>query len=174
MTIDCKVDVVQSLFVHLLFDDQSTKNRLVSVNDLIDVVWNGNGARKHMIGRVARISAVGSDPHSWYMIVDGADDFKSLKERICPVSILDLEIIRKASDETLVHTVKGDNCCPYIRIVKGRLQYSIDGFNWLPVKINDKDIIEDQEGTVPVEPVPPLRPGIDDYDNADGIEDAVW
>ena len=172
MTLDCKVDVIQSLLVHLLFDDQSTKDRLISVNDLIDVVWNGNGARKHMIGRVARISANGSDPNSWYLIVDGADDFKSMKERFSPLAILDLEIIRRSADEDIIHTEKGENNCSYLRVVKGRLQYSHDGYQWKYVKIDDKDIIEDQEGTVPYESVPPMQPS--DDEDINGIEDAVW
>ena len=169
MTLDCKVDVIQSLLVHLLFDDQTTKNRLVAIDDLIDVVWNGNGARKHMIGRVAAISATGSDPKSWYIIVDGADDFKSKRERFSPISILDLEIIRHASDEKIIRTEKGENSCPYLRVVKGRMQYSSDGINWNYIRINDQDIIEDQEGTVPI--ISQVsRPAQDDLT----IEDAVW
>lgn len=168
MTLDCKVDVIQSLRIHLLFDDESTKDSIVSVNDLIDVVWNGNGARKHMIGRVAVISANGSDPHSWYMIVDGADDFESRRERFSPTQILDLEVIRHAYDEDLIRTVRGENACPFLRVVKGRLQYSVDGFNWKFIQIDDQDIIEDQEGTVPMMPPPNHDP------DGDGIEDAVW
>lgn len=174
MTLDCKVDVIQSLFVHLLFDDQTVKDRIIAKNDLIDVVWNGNGARKHMIGRIARISATGSDPNSWYIIVDGADDFKSMKERFSPLAILDLEVIRRACDEETVRTVKGQGNCPMIRVIKGRLQYSKDGINWKNIKIDDEDVIEDQEGTIPVGP--PLTPHDDDGDLDDefGIEDANY
>lgn len=167
MTLDCKVDVIQSLFIHLLFDDHSVKDNLVAVDDLIDVVWNGNGARKHMIGRVAAISAVGSDPNSWYMIVDGADDFKSMRERFSPISILDLEILRRSCDEELIRTEKGEHSCPFIRVLKGRMQYSRDGINWKYIQIDDRDIIEDQEGTVPIMHG---RPPVND----EGIEDAVW
>lgn len=169
MTLDCKVEVFQSLMVHLLFDDESTKDRLVALHDLIDVTWNGNGARKHIIGRVATISANGSNHNDWYMIVDGADDFESRREKISPYQILDLDIIRKADSETIVRTVKGDQAVPYIRINHGRLQYSIDGFNWKRIKIDGEDIIEDQEGTVPLVGQPPVQ-----LDSSDDIEDAVY
>ena len=168
MTLDCKVDVLQSFMFHLLFDDESRKDRLVAINDLIDVTWNGNGARKHIIGRVATISATGSNHADWYMIVDGADDFSSRREKIAPYQVLDVEILRKADMEDIVRTVKGDNAVPYIRIIKGRLQYSVDGFSWHYIKIDDEDIIEDQEGTVPLgaTPVP--------MSEDDDIEDAVY
>jgi hypothetical protein len=168
MTLECKVEVIQSFMVHLLFEDESTKDRLVAINDLISVTWNGNGARKFIIGRVAAISASGSNHNDWYMIVDGADDFSSRREKISPYQILDLEILRKADMEDLVRTVKGDCALPYIRINQGRLQYSLDGFNWQFIKIDSDDIME-QEGTVPIIPPPaPPKPPIND------IEDAVY
>ena len=162
MTLDCKVEVIQSLLVHLLFDDESTKDRKVSINDLIDVTWNGNGARKHIIGRVAVISCHGSNHNDWYMIVDGADDFASRREKISPYQILDLDVLRKADTERLVKTVQGDYAVPYLRIVKSRLQYSIDGFSWHYIQINDDDIIN-EDGSVDPVPVPD-----------DGIEDAIY
>lgn len=174
MTLDCKVEVIQSLKVHLVFDDESVKDSVVAVDDLIDIVWNGNGARKHMIGRVAAISAHGCDPKSWYMIVDGADDFASRREKIAPMSILDLTVIRKASDEDLVRTVKGDNACPYLRVVSGHLQYSNDGLSWRFIKINDDDI-EPQEGTVVdhSNTNPPSNGGCG-HCTGDGIEEAEY
>jgi hypothetical protein len=49
------------------------------------------------------------------------------------------------------------------------MQYSTDGINWNYIRINDQDIIEDQEGTVPI--ISQVsRPAQDDLT----IEDAVW
>lgn len=173
MTIECKVDVIQSLDVRLKFDDDTSKHRIISKGDLIDITWNGNGARKHMIGRVSTVSCHGSNPASWYIIVDGADDFDSRIEKIAATQILDVDIIRKGSEDRLVATPKGDGTCPFIRINHGRLQYSIDGLNWKYVKIDNTDIIEEQEGTVPLFPPNPGRPPMPPYDG-DGIEDAVY
>jgi hypothetical protein len=172
MTLDCKVDVIQSLLVSLKFDDDTMKKRLVGVGDLIDVTWNGNGMRKHIIGRVAVISANGTDTKNWYMIVDGADDFDSQKVRFSPYQILDLDVIRKADQDSFVKTPKGENAIPYLRIVKGRLQYSKDGCSWEYVVINENDIIEDQEGTVPVMHGAPGHHHCECDD--DEIEDAVY
>jgi hypothetical protein len=174
MTLDCKVDVIQSLVITLKFDDDSIKKRLISVGDLIDVTWNGNSYRKHMIGRVAVISASGTDTKNWYIIVDGADDFASQVQRFSPYQILDCDVIRKAYEDRFVRTPQGDNSCQYIRIVQGRLQYSDDGMNWKYVVINEDDIIEPQEGTVPIGP-PPMGPcpstaAVSD----DVIEDAIY
>ena len=167
MTLDVKVDVVQSFVVRLAFDDGSRKTRLVALNDLVDVTWNGNGARKHIIGRVAAISANGSNHKDWYIIIDGADDFESRRERFSPYQILDIDILRKADQDQIVKTPLGDYGVQYIRIVKGRLQYSNDGINWEYVKIDDTDIIEDEEGTARQRGhVPPLP--------QDTIEDEVY
>ena len=56
MLLDIKCDQIPSVYVELLFDDNSIKKKVISVNDLIDVYYNGNGLRKHIVGRVAAIS----------------------------------------------------------------------------------------------------------------------
>jgi hypothetical protein len=64
------------------------------------------------------------------------------------------------------------------------LQYSLDSFDWKPIRIDNRDIIEDQEGTVPVNPPCPPHHCDDFHDDCgshtcginedDGIEDANW
>jgi hypothetical protein len=184
MLMDIKCSMVPSIKVHLRFDDHSEKCALISVGDLIWVQYNANGCRKTIEGKVIKVCAYGEDPKSWYVVVDGSDDFESQQAKFSPMSILDIEILRKAGTLDSVQTVSGDYAVPYLRIVKGRLQYSLDSFDWKPIRIDNRDIIEDQEGTVPIDPPPCPHPHDDFHDDCgshtcgigdnDGIEDANW
>lgn len=188
---DCSA--VASIKVRLTFDDGSTKERVIGVGDLITVDYNANGLRKHIeSGKVIAVSANGSDPNKWYIIVDDSDDFNGNKAKFSPKSILDVEIIRKADTVDVVQTVIGEEAVNYLRIVRGVLQYSKDGFRWFPIHIHPRDIIEDAEGTVPVIP-PHYGPGPgpkphhhsvgdgegtdlddDEYNIGDQIQDSTW
>ena len=154
MLMDIKCSEVSSVLVTLTFDDGTKKENLVSIGDLVDVEYNANGMRKHVEGKVVKISTAGLDPKGWYIIVDGSDDFQCGMAKFSPMSILDLEIIRKANTMDTVQTPIDCHNLPYLRIVKGRLQWSKDGFSWLPVKIDARDVvdndIEPAEGTAPV------------------------
>lgn len=177
MLMDIKCSAVTSVKVLLTFDDNSHKEAVISVGDLIDVVYNANGLRKHACGKVLVVSATGNDPKGWYIIVDGSDDFGANKARFSPMSILSLEIITKGDSIENIRTVRGEHAVPFLRLVKGSLQWSKDGFKWNPVGVYDRDIIEDQEGTFPAGPddrpeKPDDRPFEPEED--DGIEDAVW
>lgn len=177
---------VSSILVKLFFDDETLKIRLISIDDLVDITYNANGIRKRILGRVSNISTVGTEPSNWYIIVDGSDDFASERVRFAPNTILDCEVIRKASMDNFVKTPKdSDHASPYIRVNKGRLQYSTDGIEWNSIKINEEDIIygggiEPQEGTAPIGPPPgrpprprPPKPPVDDGDD-DEIIDANY
>lgn len=148
MLMDIKCSAVPCIRVKLFFDDNATKDEIISYDDLIDVTYNGNGMRKHIIGRVRCISTVGVDPKQWYIIVDGSDDFASETAKFSPKAILDLSIIRKSANDQFVRTPVGMEGLPYLRLVNGRLQYSTDGFEWKYVVINEDDVIQAQEGTV--------------------------
>ena len=152
MLMDIRCSAVTSIAVDLTFDDHSKKRCVVGVGDLIAVDFNSNGLRKHAEGVVIAVSASGSNQKDWYIIVDCSDDFESNKVRFCPLSILDIRIIRKADTLSIIKTPIGHEGVPYLRIVKGRLQYSKDGFEWHTIKMDSRDIIEDAEGTVPVNP----------------------
>lgn len=153
MLMDIKCSAVASVAVKLTFDDHTVKDRLISMDDLVDITYNSSGIIKHIIGKVISISVAGSDQRDWYIIVDGSDDFQAVKSRIGVLSILDCEIIFKASTTERVRTPLGDHGMPYIRIMNGVIQYSQDGgMTWRGVKIHDKDVIEDEEGTVPEKP----------------------
>ena len=176
MLMDIKCSPVTSIKVELKFDDMSTKVCVLGVGDLVDIVYNANGLRKRIEGKVLKVSAVGTDPRAWYIIVDGSDDFDSDRVKFSPMSILDAEVIRKADTLEFVQTVVGEGGVPFLRIVNGRLQWSKDSVNWFPINVDSRDIIEDQEGTVPVPPngmCPPPHPPVDN-NTEDIIEDAIY
>jgi hypothetical protein len=174
MLMDIKCSAVTSIKVNLTFDDEMNTNtprhkvRIIGVGDLVDIIYNANGLRKHIEGKVCKVSAVGSDPTSWYIIVDGSDDFESDTVKFSPMSILDVDISRKADTLDFVRTVIGGGGVPFLRIVKGRLEWSKDCHEWFPIVVDSRDIIEDQEGTVPIAPPPHYS------NNDDQIEDAEY
>lgn len=182
MLMDIRCSMVPSVKVDLRYDDHTHKTALIGMGDIIDVTYNANGCRKRIMGKVVKVCAYGEDPKSWYIIVDGSDDFESQKAKFSPMSILDIEVLRKAGTLEFVQTVSGDYAIPYIRIVKGRLQYSIDSFTWYPIRIDNRDIIEEQEGTVPIVPPPCHCQNEDNFHDDNGshtcgddeIEDANW
>ena len=139
MLMNIKCSAVTSIGVNLTYDNGSYTEAVIAVGDLIDVTYNANGLRKHACGRVLVVSATGNDPKSWYVIVDGSDDFESNKARFSPMNILELEVIAKGDNIDTVRTVRGDMAVPYLRIVKGRLQWSKDGCTWYPINIDKED-----------------------------------
>ena len=173
MLMNIKCSAVTSIRVNLTYDNGSVHDAIIAVGDLIDVVYNANGMRKRACGRVLVVSAADVNPKSWYIIVDGSDDFASDKARLCPMNILELEVIAKGDAIDTVRTVKGDMAVPYLRIVKGRLQWSKDGCSWYPINVDREDIL-DQEGTVPIIPGEESVPHPCGKNADDGIEDAEW
>lgn len=178
MLMDIKCSVVSSIKVCLTYDNESYTEQIISIDDLIEVEYNANGLRKHACGKVLAISANGCDPKAWSIIVDCSDDFGSNRVRFSPMSILSLNIIAKGDSVENIKTVKGCFGVPYLRIVKGRLQYSNDGCTWQPIVIDQKDIsdtIEDQEGTYPAGPDDKCNCNSKpETSNDDGIEPANW
>ena len=180
MLMNIKCSMIPSVRIELSFDDGSSKDNLLSVGDLVDVLYNGNGLRKHIVGVVKAINTPGTDPKGWSILIDGSDDFDSDIARFAPTSILDLDIIRKNGTQKVVNTPIDDTGISAIRINKGRLQYSKNNRDWFNIKIDDRDIIVKDEGIIPEGPeefVPPSpRPPFPgprelDDDNVDEIFD---
>ena len=150
MLLDIKCSAVTSVAVHLVFDDNSTKDVTISLDDLIDVEYNSNGLRKQFQGKVIKINAVGTNPKSWSIIVDGSDNFESEQARFSPMSILDIAVIRKAGTIRNIESPLDISGIMAMRVVKGYLQYTQDGFNWEFVRAKGKsNHIMEEEGTAP-------------------------
>ena len=88
MLMDIKCSMVPSIKVNLVFDDGHKKDPTLSIGDLIDLLYNSNGLRKHIIGKIIQINTPGSDPKGWSLIVDGSDDFDSEIARLSPITTI--------------------------------------------------------------------------------------
>ena len=149
MLLNIKCSAITSIEVNLTFDDNSTKYRIISTNDIIDVEYNHNGVRKHIEGRVLKIKTEGSDPKGWYILVDSSEDFGGKTAKFSPMNILDVDIIRKGGSLRFVETPTDITGIEALRIVKGRLQYTLDGYNWNEIRVDPRTVIRDEEGTIP-------------------------
>jgi len=148
MLMDIKCSMVPSIKVCLTFEDGRSKDPTLSVGDLIDLLYNSNGLRKHIVGKIIQINTPGHDPKGWSLIVDGSDDFDSEIARLSPMSILDVDVIRKSGSTRYIATPVDDTGCYAIRIVHGVLQYTKDGKHWRNIKINDIDVIPGKEDVI--------------------------
>jgi len=169
LKIDCSV--VSSVKVKLTFDDGVIKEDIISIGDLVDIMYNSNGLRKRVYGRVINISVNGTDPNGWYLTVDGSDDFQSVTARFSVMSIIDFTIIKKYDVSTVIETPNDPTGICMLKIVDGFLYYTKDGIHWAEIKTtaDKKDKIKPEEGTVPLFPPHPPVPHINHDD--DTIED---
>lgn len=169
MNIKCSTEV--SIKVHLKFDNCTEKEKVISTGDLIEVDFNQNGLLKHVEGKVLKICANGSDCKKWYLIVDGSGDFDSEQYRFSVMNILDVDIIRKADNIKYIETTTDGTAIQGLRMVRGRLQYTLDGFHWGFVRTDPRYIIKNEEGTGGCPPHP-HGPGYTEYeDDQFGIRD---
>ena len=159
---------VSSIKLKLTFDDGSYKERTISTNDLIEAEYNANGLRKKITGKVVKVSTVGTDPNGWYIIVDGSDDFDSAKARFSPMSVIDIEIIRKAEALDTIQTPIDNTGIPYLRVIHGYLQYSRDGIKWYRVRSYHHH--HPIKPAVNPDELPPMSDNSDE--NTDGFEDS--
>lgn len=149
MLMNVKCSTITSIEVKLTFDDGSTKSRIISVDDIIDVEYNSNGCRKCVEGKVLKIKTEGTDPKGWYILVDSSEDYGGSKAKFSPMSILDVDIIKKGGSIRFIETPTDMTGIEGLRIVQGRLQYTLDGYNWNEIKVDRRTIIKDEEGTIP-------------------------
>lgn len=175
MLISNKCSAIVSIKVELTYDDGRQKERVLAVGDLVDIDFNYNGLIKHTIGRILKIYAEGSDPKNWLIILDCSDGFDSVQYRFSPVNIIDVEILKKMDAIQFVESTNDYTNIRAIRFVHGRIQVTQDGIHWLPIVLDAKDIIYDEEGTVPVSPrpLPPPIPAPPASQIDDEIRDEV-
>lgn len=142
---DIKCSTIISFKIDLSYDDnRADKSVIIGVGDLVDVDFNYNGCRKQIQGRVLKLYAEGSDPKKWYILIDSADIYCSDTYKFSPMNIIDITIIKKASELKFISSPADFSNIRGMRIVKGQLQYTQDGSEWLPIMVYPEDIIEDE------------------------------
>lgn len=144
MLMDIKCSAIASIALKLTFDDHSVKQCVVSTGDLVWMVFNYNGCRKEVEAKVLKITANGDDPRAWVILIDASEDFGATQYRVCPLNILDIDIIKKEAATKYVESPSDYSNVVAIRVVHGRLQFTQDRVNWYPVRIDQRDIIIDE------------------------------
>ena len=151
MRLAINAEVQSSFKVKLTYDDAAPKTVILSIGDLIDCEYNSNGLRKHITGRIIKISAAGTDPNGWWLMVDGSGDFDTNQARFTVMNIIDVDIIQKYDTQHNISTPNDRSGILSLKVVDGRLLYTKDGYHWEYIKTQwYRDGIKPEEGTVPV------------------------
>lgn len=130
MLMEIKCSAVTSIEVNLSFDDGTRKDVVIEKGDLVSVEYNHNGLRKHVEGKVLKVSVIGTDPKGWYIIVDASNEFESNHARFSPMNIYDIDIISKGDSIRYIESPKDFAGIRGMRVIEGRLQYTVDGIHW--------------------------------------------
>lgn len=155
MNINCSA--VISVALHLTFDDDTVKDRVIGVGDIVDITYNDAGMRKNVEGKVLKVSCSTEKPTGWYIIIDGSNTMAMNAVKLCPMNILDCEIIYKSSDVKSVGTPITEGTVAMIRVINNELQFSPDTYNWYPINIDYSNI-----KNIPEVTDPDPKPGTDD------------
>ena len=150
---DIKCSTVLSFRIDLKYDDsRADKSVIIGVGDLVDVEFNYNGCRKVAEGRVIKLYAEGTDAKKWYILLDSADPYNSETYKFSPLNILDIVVIQKKDALQYIASTNDYTNIKGLREVKGTLQYTKDGINWLPFYTDPQYIINDENyGMYPCE-----------------------
>ena len=132
MLLSKSYDVLTSIHLKLVFDDESVKDNIISLNDVINVVYNKDGRRRTMEGYVTRICVDNiCQKRSWYIIVDASTYGRNNVDRILIENIIDLDIIKKSSELITVSTPIDETKVTNIRFIDNIFQISQDnGKTW--------------------------------------------
>ena len=155
--------VVPSVVIDLTFEDHVRKVFTVHVKDIIRVVYNLNGLRTEIQGRVVSIFACSTnyDYHADgtacyhtgyqtnkngpYMVIDGSGTYAGKTANVYLCDLLDCDMIYAWKENFVVLTVPVEadakiGSVNALRTVDGVLQYTPDfGETWLDVKIAPVD-----------------------------------
>ena len=128
--------IVEQLKVNLYFDDNTEKHLMLSEKDIVRIVYNNNGRRDTIVGKVTKIQGY-KDYHTdnreySYLVIDGSDVYRGQVAKIRFDYILDCEIIEKFDENLIVKTVTNqDEAINKIKLVDEKLYVSKDnGETW--------------------------------------------
>lgn len=128
--------IVEQLKVDLYFDDNTEKHLMLSEKDIVRIVYNNNGRRDTIVGKVTKIQGykdhhTNNREHS-YLVIDGSDVYRGQVAKIRFDYILDCEIIEKFDENLIVKTVTNqDEAINKIKLVDEKLYVSKDnGETW--------------------------------------------
>lgn len=136
MLLDIKYDVINSLVIKLRFDDNSVKETVVSIGDVVNCSYNKNGVRKTTEGTVKAINA-DTNPcgkQRWYLYIDSSSCGNASLDKIEVDKILDIDVLRKGQGLITVHSPGNRMKVTDFRLNGSFLQVSSDyGKHWFTV-----------------------------------------
>ena len=151
--------VIPSVVIDLTFEDHVRKVFTVHVKDIIRVVYNLNGLRTEIQGRVVSIHAASTNysyhadgtacyhtgyqtnKNGPYMVIDGSGTYDGKTANVYLCDLLDCDMIYAWKENFCVLTVPADSAekigsVNALRTVDGVLQYTPDfGETWLDVVV---------------------------------------
>lgn len=143
MLLSINYDVIESLLIKLTYDNEKVKKLKVECGDYISITYSKDGRRKTSEGYVKRIyldnryyDCHHSNGHQhWSMIID--DSISDNPTQIAKVEIskiLDLDVLRKKSENSFISTPNNNDRITDLRLVGNTLQLSQDnGETWVSV-----------------------------------------
>lgn len=141
MLLSTQYEVLESLLIKLVFDDERIKRLRVELGDYVSVTYNKDGKRKTIDGYVKRIfldhrfreHPCHHNEH-WSMIVDGSLEGESPGARVEVSKIVDIDMLRKKSETGFISTPLNEDRVTDFRLVGNTLQLSQDsGVTWVTV-----------------------------------------
>ena len=129
--------IIESVKINLYFDDNSEKHMIINEKDIVRIVWNNNGRKDTIRGKVKQIKSnknyLTDNKESSYIIVDGSDVYKGIVAKIRFDHILDCDMIEKFDEDLLIKTVcNNKEAVNKIKLVDNKLFISQDnGETWI-------------------------------------------
>ena len=129
--------IIESVKINLYFDDNSEKHMVINEKDIVRIVWNNNGRKDTIRGKVKQIKSnknyLTDNKESSYIIVDGSDVYKGIVAKIRFDHILDCDMIEKFDEDLLIKTVcNNKEAVNKIKLVDNKLFISQDnGETWI-------------------------------------------
>lgn len=132
-------DVIQCATINLSFDDGTSKKYTIAPGDIINVIYNYNGERRNITGKVTKIVSDSTnscccDANKWVMVIDASAYGGTTLTRVVLNKILDISVVRKVADFNEITSPTGEYNISNLRLVGNVLQLSVDnGATWLTV-----------------------------------------
>ena len=160
MLVKVSHEIINSVNIGFVFDDNSVKKVLVQVGDVVEINYIRNGMKKEVTGTVKRIftenghaghighvaSCGNCTNEGCYLYIDASTTNNADLEKIDVDCMYDLNIIQKADNSDCIKSPVGCTQVTSFRIVGNELQVSTDyGTTWMKVgTVGASDLVVDE------------------------------
>ena len=155
MILSTKYEVQKSVQLEIVYDDETSKFVEIGVNDEVQIIYNKDGLRSTVTGRVAGID---NDPHvkpyphedfwrhpvyrgphpkyfppTCWIFIDASVEGNSLVVRVDARQIIDVTMIRKYNEGRGISTPDDETAIYAMRYKNNQFQITQDGANWITI-----------------------------------------